>query len=141
MAYILNTPDDVRAMLATIGLDALDQLFDMIPPEFRRDRPLAIPEALSELELTEHVTALAARNTGADVRPCFLGGGCYDHFIPADAHIVEDDDSVLRLEGAAGPLIGLGDPQHFVNAVEYADQFGIDLVRPHHAQDGARGAR
>ena len=59
MAYILNTPDDVRAMLAAIGLDSLDRLFDMIPPEFRREGPLAIPEALSELELTDHVGALS----------------------------------------------------------------------------------
>ena len=52
MAYIANTPDDVRVMLGAIGLDSLDQLFDMIPPEYRLDRPLAIPEALGELELT-----------------------------------------------------------------------------------------
>src|SRR4051794_7483368 len=83
MAYLLNTPDDVRAMLATIGLDSLDQLFDMIPPEFRLGRPLAIPEALTELELTAHLADLADRDRGADVRPCFLGGGSYDHFIPA----------------------------------------------------------
>jgi glycine dehydrogenase subunit 1 len=83
MAYILNTPDDVRAMLAAIGLDSLDRLFDMIPPEFRLDRPLDVPEALSELELTTHLSRLAAQNRGADARPCFLGGGCYDHFVPA----------------------------------------------------------
>ncbi len=83
MAYIANTPDDVRVMLGAIGLDSLDQLFDMVPPEYRLRRPLAIPEALSELELTSHVGALAAKNQGADVRPCFLGGGSYDHFIPA----------------------------------------------------------
>ncbi|MDB5350959.1 MAG: glycine cleavage system protein [Planctomycetota bacterium] len=83
MAYILNTPDDVRAMLDVVGLDSLDQLFDMIPPEYRLKRPLAIPKAMSELELTTHVSGLAARNAGADVRPCFLGGGCYDHFVPA----------------------------------------------------------
>ena len=83
MAYIANTPDDVDVMLGAIGLDSLDQLFDMIPAEYRLRRPLAIPEALSELELTSHITALAAKNQGADVRPCFLGGGCYDHFIPA----------------------------------------------------------
>jgi glycine dehydrogenase subunit 1 len=83
MAYIANTPDDVRVMLGAIGLESLDQLFDMIPPEYRLRRPLAIPEALSELELTTHIGALAARNQGADVRPCFLGGGSYDHFIPA----------------------------------------------------------
>jgi glycine dehydrogenase subunit 1 len=83
MAYILNTPDDVREMLAAIGLGSLDELFDLIPAEFRLDRPLAIPPALSELELTSHVAALADRNRGADARPCFLGGGCYDHFVPA----------------------------------------------------------
>jgi glycine dehydrogenase subunit 1 len=83
MAYILNTPDDVRAMLAAIGLDSLDALFDHIPPEFRLDRPLAVPEALPELALTAHVGGLAAANAGVDARPCFLGAGAYDHFVPA----------------------------------------------------------
>ena len=83
MAYIPNTPDDERVMLEAIGLETLDQLFDMIPPDYRLDRPLAIPPALGELELTAHVGGLLARNLGADARPCFLGGGSYDHFIPA----------------------------------------------------------
>jgi glycine dehydrogenase subunit 1 len=83
MAYIANTPDDVQVMLEAIGLDSLDDLFDMIPAEYRLTRPLAIPEALGEMELTSHVGELLGRNAGADVRPCFLGGGCYDHFIPA----------------------------------------------------------
>jgi glycine dehydrogenase subunit 1 len=83
MAYIPNTPDDERVMLESIGLDSIDQLFDMIPPEYRLDRPLAIPPALGEIELTAHVGGLLARNIGADVRPCFLGAGSYDHFIPA----------------------------------------------------------
>jgi glycine dehydrogenase subunit 1 len=83
MAYIANTPDDVRVMLGTIGLDSLDQLFDMIPPDYRLQRPLAVPDALSEMELTEHIAALIGRNAGADQRPCFLGGGSYDHYIPA----------------------------------------------------------
>jgi glycine dehydrogenase subunit 1 len=83
MAYLANTPDDVRVMLEAIGLDSLDQLFDMIPPDYRLKRRLEIPEALGEMELTARVTELLGRNAGADVRPCFLGGGCYDHFIPA----------------------------------------------------------
>src|SRR4051794_33234676 len=83
MAYIANTPDDVRVMLGAIGLESLDQLFDMIPAEYRLDRSLAIPDALSELELTTQVGGLLAANAGADARVCFLGGGSYDHFIPA----------------------------------------------------------
>ena len=83
MAYIANTPEDVRVMLGAIGLESLDQLFDMIPPEYRLKRPLAIPEALGEMELTAQVGSLIGRNAGGDLRPCFLGAGSYDHFIPA----------------------------------------------------------
>jgi glycine dehydrogenase subunit 1 len=83
MAYIANTPDDVRVMLGTIGLDSLDQLFDMVPQEFRLDRPLQIPPPLTEQELTQQVCGLLEVNQGADRRICFLGAGCYDHFIPA----------------------------------------------------------
>jgi glycine dehydrogenase subunit 1 len=70
-------------MLSAIGLEKLDDLFATIPPEFRLDRPLAVAPALSELELTAQVSELLARNEGGDRRVSFLGGGCYDHFIPA----------------------------------------------------------
>ena len=83
MAYILNTEDDTRKMLRAVGLESLDQLFDMIPRELRLDRPLDVPPALTEIELTRHLGELAARNRGIDDRPCFLGAGAYDHFIPA----------------------------------------------------------
>jgi len=83
MAYIANTPDDVRVMLGALGLESIDQLFQNIPEQFRLQRPLAVPKALSELELTEEVGNLLATNVGGDQRPCFLGGGSYDHFIPA----------------------------------------------------------
>jgi glycine dehydrogenase subunit 1 len=83
MAYIANTPDDVRIMLKAIGLDSLDQLFDMVPPEYRLKRPLGVGPALTEFELTSAVGRTLALNQGADRRVCFLGGGAYDHFIPA----------------------------------------------------------
>jgi glycine dehydrogenase subunit 1 len=83
MAFIANTPDDVRIMLKAIGLDALDQLFDMVPPEYRLNRPLGVGPALTEFELTSALGRLLALNQGADRRVCFLGGGAYDHFIPA----------------------------------------------------------
>ncbi len=83
MPYISNTPEDQRAMLATIGLSSIDDLFDSIPAELRLQRPLKIPPALSEMELSAHLMALAARNQPAGEKVCFLGGGSYDHFIPA----------------------------------------------------------
>ncbi len=83
MSYTLNTADDVRAMLASIGVGSVDELFSSIPPAYRLGRPLAVPPALTESELTRHLQALAQRNQSAASAACFLGGGSYDHFIPA----------------------------------------------------------
>jgi glycine dehydrogenase subunit 1 len=83
MAYIANTADDTRLMLSEIGLDHIDQLFDLIPADLRLKAPLRVPAALTELELTAHISAIVALNEGADRRACFLGGGSYDHFVPA----------------------------------------------------------
>ena len=45
--------------------------------------PLNVPPALCEQELTRHIADLASRNLCTDNAVCFLGGGSYDHFIPA----------------------------------------------------------
>jgi glycine dehydrogenase subunit 1 len=70
-------------MLAKIGVASLDELFQQVPAAVRLKRPLAIPPALSEIELTQHLQKLAARNQVDGDAVCFLGGGSYDHFIPA----------------------------------------------------------
>lgn len=83
MPYIPNTPDDQQAMLQAIGAASFDELFAMVPPELRLGRLLDLPPAMGELELTAHMNELAAQNTPAGQNLCFLGGGSYDHFIPA----------------------------------------------------------
>lgn len=83
MPYIANTPEDQQAMLQAIGVASVDELFAMVPPELRLKRPLNLPPAMGELELTAHVGELARRNLPAGQVPCFLGAGAYDHFIPA----------------------------------------------------------
>jgi glycine dehydrogenase subunit 1 len=79
----LNTADQQRAMLEQIGADSIGELFQSIPAALQLKRPLNVPPALTEIELTEHLQKLAARNRAADSAVCFLGGGSYDHFIPA----------------------------------------------------------
>jgi glycine dehydrogenase subunit 1 len=83
LSYVLNTADQQRAMLEQIGVASIQDLFQSIPPDVRLDRPLQVPPALSEQELTQHLRRLAGRNQGAEWAVCFLGGGSYDHFIPA----------------------------------------------------------
>jgi glycine dehydrogenase subunit 1 len=65
LSYVLNTPDDQRAMLNRIGVGSVENLFDAIPPGVRLQRPLNVPPALTEIELTQHLQGLAARNQPA----------------------------------------------------------------------------
>ncbi|MCL4194115.1 MAG: glycine dehydrogenase, partial [Thermoguttaceae bacterium] len=83
MAYLPNTPAERLAMLEAIGAGSIDELFAMVPAELRLNRQLDLPPAMGELELTAHMTELAARNLPAGQTTCFLGGGSYDHFVPA----------------------------------------------------------
>ncbi|MEM9702044.1 MAG: aminomethyl-transferring glycine dehydrogenase subunit GcvPA [Planctomycetota bacterium] len=92
MAYLFDSPDDLSAMLAETGVQSVEELLAQIPASVRLDRPLNLPEPLTESELHRHVSALAERSRPRDAanfvhggsdRVCFLGGGVYDHFVPA----------------------------------------------------------
>jgi glycine dehydrogenase subunit 1 len=83
MPYLYNTPEDQREMLAAIGVRSIEELFAMVPAVLRLKRPLDVPPALTEMELDQHVRELASRNEHAGTKVCFLGGGSYDHFVPA----------------------------------------------------------
>ena len=81
--YTAATDRDRREMLATIGVERIEDLFADIPDRLRYDRPLALGEGLSEQEVFEELRALAARNSSTEDEVSFLGGGMYDHYIPA----------------------------------------------------------
>jgi len=83
LSYTLLTPDDRLAMLKSVGASSIKDILKQIPSDIRLRRPLDLPAAMGEQELQEHVQALAARNRSAENAVCFLGGGAYDHFIPA----------------------------------------------------------
>ena len=83
MPYLYNTPEDQQAMLDAIGAVSIDELFAPIPDELKITRPLNLPPALSELELDRHFRELGKENRHAGNAVCFLGGGSYDHFVPA----------------------------------------------------------
>ena len=83
MHYVFNTEQDQQEMLAAIGAASIAELFEQIPADLQLNRALDIPAAMGELELTQHMSALAARNLDTTRVACFLGGGSYDHFIPA----------------------------------------------------------
>jgi len=83
MRYIPNTPDDIARMLKTVGVSSFEDLLDDIPEELLLKRPLDIPDALDENALLRELANIGSGNADASANTCFLGGGAYDHFIPA----------------------------------------------------------
>jgi glycine dehydrogenase subunit 1 len=84
MSYLFHTDDDRREMLQSIGAASIDEIIDaQVPQSVQFQRQLDLPPAMNEMELTAELTRLAARNANANTHVCFLGGGAYDHFIPA----------------------------------------------------------
>jgi glycine dehydrogenase subunit 1 len=70
-------------MLEAIGVESTAELFEQVPEPLRLNRPLALPEGMSEAEVYERLAALAERNADAEEQVCFLGAGMYDHYVPA----------------------------------------------------------
>jgi glycine dehydrogenase subunit 1 len=80
MRYIPNSPSERRSMLADMGLERIEELFDQIPEQLKLKEPLGIGEPMSEPELLEYFRRLADEN--AIDYQSFLGAGAYSHFIP-----------------------------------------------------------
>jgi glycine dehydrogenase subunit 1 len=81
--YTSITEQDLEAMLGAIGVGSVEDLFADIPESVRLDREIDLPPGLSEQEVHDHLSALAARNRHADAEVSFLGAGMYDHYVPA----------------------------------------------------------
>ena len=80
MSWIPTTPAEQEEMLAAIGVKSLDDLFASIPEDLRL-KSWDVPPSMSEMSTRKLLAGIAANN---DVdRVSFLGGGYYDHFIPA----------------------------------------------------------
>ena len=80
MPFIPHTEQDIKAMLAQIGADSIDSLFDEIPQELRCDELEKIPERMPEMAISRLMQQRAAQDAGAT---CFIGAGAYQHHIPA----------------------------------------------------------
>ncbi|HCG04556.1 MAG TPA: aminomethyl-transferring glycine dehydrogenase subunit GcvPA [Desulfovibrio sp.] len=80
MPFIPHSPEEVREMLSVIGVQSIEDLFVDIPAEMR-PRSFELPQGLSEMQVLAKMEEMAARNRTDVVS--FLGGGFYNHHIPA----------------------------------------------------------
>lgn len=93
MKYISNTPQEQEKMLSDIGVEEITDLFSAIPDNIKLDKPLELPDPISEMEMMDLVNERASRNTDLTEADSYLGAGAYDHYIPS---II--DHLVLRSE-------------------------------------------
>ena len=80
MAFTPHTRADIEQMLATIGVNDIERLFEEIPAALRIGSLERVPEALTEMQLAR----LMSERARLDGQPlCFIGAGAYEHHIPA----------------------------------------------------------
>ncbi len=80
MRYLPKSDAERAAMLREIGMSSIDDLFSVIPEEYRLTRDLNIPRQMGESEIVDHFKAVAAKN--ANGYTSFLGAGAYRHYRP-----------------------------------------------------------
>lgn len=80
MPFIPHTEDDIREMLAAIGAEKIDTLFDEIPASLRSGVLKSVPTGLAEQDVARIMHERAAQD-GTPL--CFIGAGAYEHHIPA----------------------------------------------------------
>jgi glycine dehydrogenase subunit 1 len=87
VSFVGLSPEQEQTMLRRIGVARFEDLLDAIPAAARLERPLAIAGPLSEIELRRRFGDWARLND-ADRAASFLGGGIYDHYIPAAVNAI-----------------------------------------------------
>ncbi|MDE0139084.1 MAG: aminomethyl-transferring glycine dehydrogenase subunit GcvPA [bacterium] len=79
-----STEETKKHMLNAIGAATVDELFEQIPDEHVTTRRFELPEPLvSEVELKRHMTGVLGKNEHCEDNLSFLGGGTWQHHVPA----------------------------------------------------------
>ena len=107
--YMPNSLPAIRQeMLDAVGVESTEELFAQIPEDHRLKAPLELPPALtSESELKRHMLGLLSKNTSGEDALSFLGGGCWQHHVPAICdEIVRRSEFLTPVWGTASSDLG-----------------------------------
>jgi glycine dehydrogenase subunit 1 len=74
-------------MLKAVGVPSFDALLDKVPKRLRSFR-WDLPSGMSELELLRETVETGRANHHFHDYACYLGAGCYDHFIPTAVSVL-----------------------------------------------------
>ncbi len=82
MSYVPHTDADRKAMLATIGVRSIDELFADVPQRARFPQ-VTLPAPLAEAEVVRELREMSEANADLDHAACYLGAGAYHHYVPS----------------------------------------------------------
>lgn len=92
-SYVPSTEAERREMLKAIGLTDYRELYRDVPEKMYLDEPLNIPEGMSELEVSNAISAMAAKNKV--FKTVLRGAGAYDHYIPSIVKYIPTKEEFL----------------------------------------------
>jgi len=128
--YIPNSVPAIKAeMLKSIGVEDVETLFQEIPERLRFKRKLNLPKPfLAENELKKHVKSVLSKNRTCEENLNFLGGGCWQHYVPAVCDEIIGRSEVLTAY-AGEPYSDVGKFQLlFEYQSELGELVGMDAV-------------
>lgn len=139
MTYIPISPTERDAMLETVGVKKLDDLFDAVPAKYRFPN-LNLPPAITEMEAAAELGELAQANQSTRELVSFLGAGMYNHYIPSVVdHILRRGEfytayTPYQPEISQGTLQAIFEYQSLISALT-----GMEVSNASH-YDGATAA-
>src|SRR5512137_2322178 len=134
--FIPHTDADRAAMLQTIGIGKLEDLFKDIPARYRFP-PLDLPPALTEMEAAVELEGFANANETTRELACFLGAGAYNHYVPAAVDAIIRRGEFLTAYTPYQPELSQGTLQAiFEYQSNVAALTGMDVCNASH-YDGA----
>lgn len=78
--FFPHTEDDLKEMLAKVGVKSLDDLYAEVPESIRFKGEYDLPSEMSEMEIRRFFDSLGNKNKQLT---CFAGAGVYDHYTPS----------------------------------------------------------
>src|SRR5579863_4722367 len=138
MRYLPKSPTEREQMLKAIGAKAIDDLFAIIPAEYRLTRDLDVPRQQAESEIIDYFKAAAQKN--ATDYASFLGAGCYRHYRPVIIDTLVQRGEFLTSYTPYQPEITQGTLQAiFEFQTMIAELTGMDVANAS-MYDGSTGA-
>ena len=106
--YIPNSvPEVKKAMLKEIGVKDIKDLYVDIPDNIKFKRRLNLPPPQSESKVKRHISTIMAKNKSNNEMLCFLGAGCWPHYVPAVCDEINARAEFVTTYGSSVQL-GLG---------------------------------